>query len=113
RWEVTRGHVLPYAAPGILTGTVLAFSRAVGEAAPLIVIGAVTGLIIRGEQGLAERFQDRFTALPMEIYTFTRNFREGYLDLASATIVVLLGVLLLANTAAILLRNRYDKRRQP
>lgn len=111
RWEVTRSHVLPYAAPGILTGTVLAFSRAIGEAAPLIVIGAVTGLLIRGDQTVTERLQDRFTALPMEIYAFTRNFRPGFTELASATIVVLLGVLLLANTAAILLRNRYEKRR--
>jgi phosphate transport system permease protein len=111
RWEVTRSHVLPYAAPGILTGTVLAFSRAIGEAAPLIVIGAVTGVLIRGDQGLGERLQDRFTALPMEIFTFTRNFREGYTDLASATIVVLLGVLLLTNTAAVLLRDRYERRR--
>ena len=64
RWEVTRDHVLPYAAPGILTGTVLAIARALGEAAPLILIGAITGLLPR--TGLTENF----TALPMLIFNW-------------------------------------------
>ena len=71
RWEVTRDHVLPYAAPGILTGTVLSIARALGEAAPLIIIGAITGLLP------STSLDGRFTALPMLIYSLVRPSRPA------------------------------------
>lgn len=112
RWEVVRAHVLPYAAPGILTGTVLSLARALGEAAPLILVGAVTGRLASGGGGVFEALQERFTALPIIITTWAgRPQSEFQESLAPAAIVVLLAVVLLANTAAILLRNRYEKKR--
>ena len=112
RWEVVRSHVLPYAAPGILTGTVLSLARALGEAAPLILVGAVTGRLASGGGGVFEALQERFTALPIIITTWAgRPQSEFQESLAPAAIVVLLAVVLLANTAAILLRNRYEKKR--
>lgn len=112
RWEVVRAHVLPYAAPGILTGTVLSLARALGEAAPLILVGAVTGRLASGGGGVFEALQERFTALPIIITTWAGRPQSEFRDsLAPAAIVVLLAVVLLANTAAILLRNRYEKKR--
>ena len=110
RWEVTRDHVLPYAAPGILTGTVLSIARALGEAAPLIIIGAITGLL--PETGLTERF----TALPMLIFTWSGRPDQpgaeiGWSNVAAAAGLVLLVLVLFFNAAAILLRNRFEKRR--
>jgi phosphate transport system permease protein len=112
RWEVVRAHVLPYAAPGILTGTVLSLARALGEAAPLILVGAVTGRL-GASTGFFEltQLQERFTAMPIVITTWAGRPQEGFEALTSAAIVVLLVVVLLANAAAILLRNRYEKRR--
>jgi phosphate transport system permease protein len=113
RWEVVRGHVLPYAAPGILTGTVLALARALGEAAPLILVGAVTGYL-GSDFALFDtnQIRERFTAMPMVIYTWAGQPREEFRALTAAAIVVLLVVVLLANSAAILLRNRYEKKRR-
>ena len=114
RWEVVRNHVLPYAAPGILTGTVLSLARALGEAAPLILVGAVTGRLAGGAGNLVDPGQltERFTAMPIIITTWAGRPQAGFQDgLAPAAIVVLLVVVLLANTAAILLRNRYEKKR--
>ena len=114
RWEVVRSHVLPYAAPGILTGTVLSLARALGEAAPLILVGAVTGRLAGGAGNLVDLTQltERFTAMPIIITTWAGRPQAGFQDvLAPAAIVVLLVVVLLANSAAILLRNRYEKRR--
>jgi phosphate transport system permease protein len=112
RWEVVRSHVLPYAAPGILTGTVLALARALGEAAPLILVGAVTGFL-GASTGYFDLSQltERFTAMPIVIFTWAGQPREEFRELTAAAIVVLLVVVLLANTAAILLRNRYEKKR--
>jgi phosphate transport system permease protein len=112
RWEVVRGHVLPYAAPGILTGTVLALARALGEAAPLILVGAVTGFL-GSDFALFDtnQIRERFTAMPMVIFTWASQPRDEFRALTAAAIVVLLVVVLLANSAAILLRNRYEKRR--
>ena len=112
RWEVVRHHVLPYAAPGILTGTVLSLARALGEAAPLILVGAVTGRL-GTEAGLFDlgQLQDRFTAMPIVITTWAGRPQAGFRALTAAAIVILLVVVLLANTTAILLRNRYEKRR--
>mgnify|MGYP003383066243 CR=1 FL=1 len=120
RWETTRDHVLPYAAPGILTGTMLAVARALGEAAPLMLIGAVTGRLASPPgQTLMEKLQGKFTAMPIVIYGWSNEVnkpgkRTGltFSDLNAAAIVVLLGMVLLLNGAAILLRNRFEKRRQ-
>jgi len=110
RWEVIRGLVLPYAAPGILTGTVLALMRALGEAAPLIVVGAVTGLLnVPG--GLFEQLQGKFTALPIYIFATTKESGSDFRANTAAAIVVLLGIVLVFNAGAILLRNRFEKRR--
>ena len=114
RWEVVRHHVLPYAAPGILTGTVLALARALGEAAPLILVGAVTGFLggDRGNLFDIGQLTDRFTALPIVITTWAGRPQEGFRSLTSAGIIVLLAVVLLFNAAAILLRNRFEKKRR-
>jgi phosphate transport system permease protein len=111
RWEVVRNHVLPYAAPGILTGTVLALARALGEAAPLILVGAVTGFLGGGAGYGVASLDDRFTALPIVIATWAGRPGEGWTSVTSAAIVILLVVVLLANTAAIVLRNRYERNR--
>jgi phosphate transport system permease protein len=111
KWEVTRSHVLPSAAPGILTGTVLSLSRAIGETAPLLMVGAVSGFFAVSADGLVERLQSQFTALPVLVYNWSRlpdpGFRE---DLVPAAIVMLLVLTLSANAIAILLRNRYDRK---
>jgi phosphate transport system permease protein len=112
RWEVIRSHVLPYAAPGILTGTVLSLARALGEAAPLILIGAVTGRLA-SQDGLFDLGQltERFTAMPIVITTWTGQPDPDFRALAAGAIVVLLVIVLIANAAAVLLRNRYEKKR--
>jgi phosphate transport system permease protein len=112
RWEVTRTQVLPYALPGIITGTVLALARAIGEAAPLLLCGAVTGLL-PGKQGLLDPSQlhDRFTALPIVIADWARTPRAGFDEIAAAAIIVMLAIVLAMNTIAIVLRSRYEKKR--
>ena len=111
RWEVTRDHVLPYAAPGILTGTVLALARAMGEAAPLILVGAVTGFLSGGTELDPTTLGDRFTAMPIIITTWAGRPGPEWEQATAAAIVVLLVVVLLANAVAILLRNHYEKKR--
>ena len=110
RWEVIRSHVLPSAVPGILTGTVLAVSRALGEAAPVILVGAVTGLMITGDQTFFEQMQNRFTTLPTVVYSWARQPSSEFEGLAAAAIIVLLAVILIANAIAIILRNRYERK---
>lgn len=112
RWEVTRTQVLPYALPGIITGTVLALARAIGEAAPLLLCGAVTGLL-PGQDGLLDPSQltERFTALPVVIADWSRTPREGFDEVAAAAIMVMLAIVLAMNTVAIVLRNRYENKR--
>ena len=120
RWETTRDHVLPFAAPGILTGTMLAVARALGEAAPLVLIGAITGRLAEPKnQSLVDRLHDKFTALPMTIFGWvnepnTPGKRTGltFTQLTSAAILVLIVVVLLINLVAIVLRNRFEKARQ-
>lgn len=109
RWQVVSGLVLPSAMPGILTGTVLALSRAIGETAPLIVIGAVLGSFSTSGS-LVDLFTGPYTALPVIVYDWARKPQDEFRALTSAAIIVLLGVTILANTLAILLRNRYEKR---
>jgi len=112
RWEVIRSHVLPYAAPGIITGTILSLARALGEAAPLILIGAVTNRLGSDPRILdVGTLDDRFTAMPIVITTWAGQPQEGFVALTAAAIVVLLAVVLVANAAAILLRNRYETKR--
>ena len=111
RWEVVRSHVIPYAAPGILTGTVLALARALGEAAPLILVGATTGFLTGGDSYAPDSLRERFTALPTVITTWAGRPGDEYRSSTAAAIVVLLVLVLLANTAAIILRNHYEKKR--
>lgn len=114
RWEMIRTQVLPYAAPGILTGTLLSMARAVGEAAPLILVGAVTGRL-GDNPGLLDlgAITDRFTALPIVITSWTQQSGRdvGFAAAAAGAIVVLLVIVLIMNSAAIGLRNRFEKKR--
>lgn len=110
RWEVIRSHVLPYAAPGIFTGTILSFARALGETAPLLLIGGAPTFFVAAGGGFTETIQGPYTALPAVVFKWsTRNLRE-FGDLAAAAIIVLLAVLLIINATAIILRNRYERR---
>ena len=106
RSEVVRTQVLPYALPGIITGTVLALARAIGEAAPLYLIGAITGLL-PGKEALLDpsQLQERFTALPVVIAEWSKRPQEGFSEIAAAAIMVMLLIVLVMNTIAILLRN--------
>ncbi len=104
RWQVVSSQVLPMAMPGILTGTILALSRAVGETAPLIMVGAV-GLLAFTPQGV----MDQFTVLPLQIYNWISRPQEEFHQLAAAGILVLLALLLTINAAAIILRNRFQR----
>ncbi|HET7167903.1 MAG TPA: phosphate ABC transporter permease PstA [Candidatus Limnocylindrales bacterium] len=108
RWQVVRRLVLPSAAPGILTGTVLALSRALGETAPLILAGAVLGSFSTAG-GIDDLFAGPYTALPMIVFDWARKPQEEFRALTSAAILVLLAVTILANAVAIFLRNRYDR----
>jgi phosphate transport system permease protein len=112
RSEVVRTQVIPYALPGIITGTVLALARAIGEAAPLYLVGAVTGLL-PGKEGLLDpsQLQERFTALPVVIAEWSKTPRAGFDDIAAAAIMVMLVIVLIMNTIAILLRTHYEKKR--
>lgn len=109
RWQVVRQLVLPSAVPGILTGTVLALSRALGETAPLILAGAVLGSFSTGGS-LTDLFAGPYTALPVIVYDWARKPQVDFRALTSAAILVLLAVTIIANAFAILLRNRYDRR---
>lgn len=105
RWQTMRYQVLPLALPGILTGTILALSRAVGETAPLITIGALTYVAFLPENILSE-----FTVLPIQIFNWVSRPQPAFHTNAAAAILVLLPLLLLMNGLAIWLRNRYQKR---
>lgn len=107
RWEVTRLLVLPAATPGILTGTVLALSRALGETAPLVIAGAVLGSF--SGLRLETLFSGSYTALPMIVYDWSRRPQDAFRENAAAAIVVLLVVTLVANSIAILLRTRSER----
>ena len=110
RWQVVSTLVLPAALPGILTGTILALARAVGETAPLITMGALTYVAFVPQLGL-EGLQSPFTALPIQIFNWVSRPQAGFQTNAAAGIIVLLVLMLVMNLAAILLRNRYQKRR--
>lgn len=112
RWETIRSHVLPSAAPGILTGTILSLARAFGETAPLLLVGVATGFFSAGDSAsFFDRLTGTYTALPVVVFSWARQPTEGFQEnLAPAAIVVLLVVLFTANAGAILLRNRYEKK---
>jgi phosphate transport system permease protein len=109
RWEMVRSHVLPYAAPGILTGTILSLARAFGETAPLLMVGAVAGTF-SGHGGLIEQLTGPYTALPTIVFNWAGQPQDEFRSLTAATIVLLVAVILLVNGTAIVLRNRYDRR---
>ena len=103
KWQVVSRQVLPAAIPGIATGSILALSRALGETAPLIMIGAVTYI------AFDPTILGPFTALPIQIYQWVRLPAAEFKLLAAAAIIVLLGILLTLNAFAIWLRNRYRR----
>ena len=105
RWQMVSRQVLPAALPGILTGIILALSRAIGETAPLIMIGALLFVPFAPSGPL-----DRFTALPIQIFNWTSRPQAEFQQNAAAGIIVLLVVLLTMNSLAILLRNRFRSR---
>lgn len=121
QWQTIRHQVLPAATPGILTGVILAISRAIGETAPLIMIGALTYVaftpggitepsdVITNPQGVADAPFDIFTALPIQIYNWVSRPKAEYQHVAAAGILVLLAVLLVLNAIAIVIRNRFGK----
>ena len=110
RWDVTSRLVLPAALPGILTGTVLALARALGETAPLLLIGGVIGgFSTPDDASIADRLTGSYTALPLTVFQWSKLPQEEFRALAAAAIVALLVVTLLANTIAVLLRNRYER----
>ena len=105
KWQTVRAHVLPNALPGILTGTILAVARALGETAPLVVVGAST-FITTDPAGPFSKF----TVLPIQIFQWTSRPQDEFRNIAAAAIIVLLVLLLTLNTAAVILRNRYSRR---
>lgn len=105
QWQTIWHHVLPVALPGILTGTILAMSRAIGETAPLVVIGASTFITFDPSGPF-----DKFTALPIQIYQWTARPQDQFRNIAGAAIIVLLVLLLSLNASAIVLRNRTSRR---
>jgi phosphate transport system permease protein len=105
KWQTVRRQVLPAAVPGMATGSILALSRAIGEAAPLLLLGGLT-FITFNPTGV----QSPFTVLPIQIFNWISQSREEFRVLAAAAIVVLLVILLAMNSVAIWLRNHYQRR---
>lgn len=105
RWQTIWNHVLPSALGGILTGTILAMSRAIGETAPLVVVGASTVVSLDPENAFS-----RFTTLPIQIYQWTSRPQEEFKNIAGAAILVLLILLFTLNATAIYFRNRLSRR---
>ncbi len=114
KWEVIKDHMLPYAAPGIFTGTLLSIARAAGEAAPLILVGTTTGFLTNIPAWWdVTQVRERFTAMPIIITTWAKQPQEGFkVDAAAAAIVILILFVVLLNSVAIVLRNRFEKRRE-
>ncbi|HMR97933.1 MAG TPA: phosphate ABC transporter permease PstA [Anaerolineales bacterium] len=105
KWQTIWSHVLPNAMPGILTGTILAISRAIGETAPLVVVGASTAISFDPESPFS-----KFTTLPIQIYQWTARPQAEFRSVAAATILVLLIMLLSLNASAVILRNRFSRK---
>jgi phosphate transport system permease protein len=105
QWQTIWRQVLPGSIAGIATGVILALSRAIGETAPLLVIGAAASPRFNPD-GLGSAF----TALPIQIFTWTQDPNRAFVDLAAGAIIVMMFVLLLMNSVAIFLRNRYEQK---
>ena len=105
QWQTIWNHVLPNALPGILTGAILSVSRALGETAPLVVIGASTFIVVDPDGPFS-----KFTTLPIQIYQWTSRPQDEFRNIAAAAIIVLLVLLLTLNASAVILRNRYTRR---
>jgi len=105
KWQTIWNHVLPMALPGILTGNILAMSRAIGETAPLVVIGASTFIVVDPNSPFA-----KFTTLPIQIYQWTARPQDEFRNIAAAAIIALLILLLSLNAGAVMLRNRFSTR---
>jgi phosphate transport system permease protein len=105
QWQTIWHHVLPNSVAGILTGTILAISRAIGETAPLIVVGASTFITVDPEGPFS-----KFTALPIQIFQWTTRAQSEFHAIAASAIIVLMVLLLSLNATAILLRNRFQRR---
>ena len=105
RWQVVWHMVIPQAFPGILTGMILAVSRAIGETAPLIAMGALTYVPFTPDSPFS-----RFTVLPIQIFNWTSRPQEGFQEAAAAGIIVLLVILLVLNAGAVILRNRFQNK---
>ncbi|NJL87195.1 MAG: phosphate ABC transporter permease PstA [Leptolyngbyaceae cyanobacterium SM1_1_3] len=110
RWQTVRSHVLPQALPGIMTGTILALSRAIGETAPLIVVGAATFVPFAPELSI-KGLQSSFTAMPIQIFSWVSRPQDGFHEIAAGAIIVLMLVLLVMNGSAIWLRNKFQSNR--
>jgi phosphate transport system permease protein len=104
RWQMVRGHVLPAALPGILTGTILGLSRAIGETAPLLMVGAAGSILQVPKSPL-----DPYSALPVEIYNFAKEPDTRFQTVAAGGILILVGLLLTMNATAIVIRNRFRR----
>jgi phosphate transport system permease protein len=100
-----KAQVLPVALPGILTGTILAIARAIGETAPLILVGAASFITVDPSSPFSS-----FTALPIQIFQWTTFPQPGFKEIAAAASIALLVLLLTLNAVAVILRNRYSKR---
>ena len=105
QWQTIWRQVLPGSIAGIATGVILALSRAIGETAPLLVIGAAASPRFNPD-GLGSAF----TALPIQIFTWTQDPNRAFVDLAAGAIIVMMVILLLMNSVAIFLRNRYEQK---
>ena len=107
RWQVVWSHVLPAAMPGILTGVILALSRAIGETAPLLAVGAAVFISF-----LPTGLNSQFTALPIQIYNWVGRPQEEFHHIAASGIIVLMTVLLMMNAIAIYLRNHFQQAKE-
>lgn len=110
KWQVIRHHVLPYALPGTMTGVILSLSRAIGETAPLIMIGALTYIAYLPSVNPLEAVHTPFTVLPIQIFNWISRPQAEFHEVAAAGIIVLIVVLLAMNSIAIFLRNKYSRR---
>jgi phosphate transport system permease protein len=108
KWQTIWKQVLPAAIPGVATGVILAISRAIGETAPLIVVGAATFITFNPSNVVGDG--GGFSALPIQIFSWISQPQDEFKQLAAAGIVLLLGLLIAMNGVAIYLRNRYENK---
>jgi phosphate transport system permease protein len=104
RWQMVKGSVVPAAAPGIMTGIILAMARAIGEAAPLVVIGAATFVL-----STPQPFEGRFSVLPIQIFSWAQQPQAGFQGIAAATIIVVLVLIFILNLLALIVRARLSR----